>query len=361
MSGLLLRLAGPLQSWGERSTFDVRDTAGFPTHSGLLGLLACVMGRRRGESLEDLAALTFTIRVDRPGTRIIDYQTAGGALPPSMKVPTADGKGRPAGKGTVQTWREYLADAVFVVAVQGPSEVLDQVRHALRYPHWQPYLGRRSCPPDQPLLLDVPVEDPVAELCTRVPLARRVRRGDSPGRRHLPCRTPRRCPQRNPRCARRVHVGGPRLFTTSRVAEHTDATGGAGSLDVAGVPGAVAEIPEREGSGVSLWLVRILVNPRCHRVWSRGILDGGALHRDIMRYTRCLGARRVKRPMSFFVPSTPSRGCSPRPTLLRTTGDNLARTSRTAPGMLNIESLVSSMRLNTSSVPHRRQPHQTAR
>ncbi|ACU96747.1 type I-E CRISPR-associated protein Cas5/CasD [Saccharomonospora viridis] len=174
MSGLLLRLAGPLQSWGERSTFDVRDTAGFPTHSGLLGLLACVMGRRRGESLEDLAALTFTIRVDRPGTRIIDYQTAGGALPPSMKVPTADGKGRPAGKGTVQTWREYLADAVFVVAVQGPSEVLDQVRHALRYPHWQPYLGRRSCPPDQPLLLDVPVEDPVAELCTRVPLARRV-------------------------------------------------------------------------------------------------------------------------------------------------------------------------------------------
>lgn len=34
---------------------------------------------------------------------------------------------------------------------------------------------------------------------------------------------------------------------------------------------------------MSPWLVRITVNPRCHRVWSRGVLDGQALHRDIMR------------------------------------------------------------------------------
>lgn len=174
MSGFLLRLAGPLQSWGERSAFDTRDTAGFPTRSGLLGLIACALGRPRGESLDDMEALTFTVRVDRPGTRVVDYQTIGGALPPSRKVPTADGKGRPAGKGTVQTWREYLADAAFTVAVDGPREVLDRVREALRYPYWQPYLGRRSCPPDQPLLLDVAVDDPVAELHTRVPLARRV-------------------------------------------------------------------------------------------------------------------------------------------------------------------------------------------
>lgn len=174
MSGLLVRLAGPLQSWGERSAFDVRDTASFPTRSGLLGMIAGALGRRRGEPLDDLAALTFTVRIDRPGTRVIDYQTIGGALPPGQKVPTADGKGRPAGKGTVQTWREYLADAVFVVAVEGPQDVLAQARGALRRPRWQPYLGRRSCPPDQPLLLDVEVDDPVAELHTQVPLARRV-------------------------------------------------------------------------------------------------------------------------------------------------------------------------------------------
>lgn len=175
MSGLLLRLAGPMQSWGERSAFDVRDTAAFPTRSGLIGLLACCLGRARGETLDDLAELEFTIRIDRPGERMIDYQTAGGALPAGgPKIPTADGKGRPAGKGTVQTWREYLADAVFTVAVTGPTTVLDNARDGLRRPRWQPFLGRRACPPDTPLLLDRAVTDPLSELRSAVPLARRV-------------------------------------------------------------------------------------------------------------------------------------------------------------------------------------------
>ncbi|MEU6131372.1 type I-E CRISPR-associated protein Cas5/CasD [Saccharopolyspora sp. NPDC047091] len=178
MSGFLLRLAGPMQSWGERSAFDMRDTAAFPTRSGLLGLLACVLGRSRGESLDDLAQLSFTIRIDRPGVRMIDYQTTGGALPVrGPKVPTADGKGRPNAKGTLQTWREYLADAVFIVAVTGPDEILDRARAGLLKPRWQPFLGRRSCPPDAPLLLDRLVSDPIAELRTGVPLARRVSEG----------------------------------------------------------------------------------------------------------------------------------------------------------------------------------------
>ncbi|GAA0523029.1 hypothetical protein GCM10009545_26530 [Saccharopolyspora thermophila] len=176
---MLLRLAGPLQSWGERSTFDTRDTAGFPTRSGLLGMIACALGRRRGESLEDLAPLVFTIRIDRPGIRLIDYHTAGGGLPSGVKIPTADGKGRPEGKGTVQTWREYLADAVFTVAIEGPDTLLDEIRRALIRPRWQPFLGRRSCPPDQPLLLDVTVDDPVAELHQSLPLARQVTDDDT--------------------------------------------------------------------------------------------------------------------------------------------------------------------------------------
>ncbi|GAA3757375.1 type I-E CRISPR-associated protein Cas5/CasD [Salinactinospora qingdaonensis] len=172
MSGLLLRLAGPLQSWGERSVYESRDTAGFPTRSGMLGLIAAAMGRPRGSALADFKPLCFTVRIDRPGVRIVDYHTAGGALPPPAKIPTADEKGRPTGKGTIQTWREYLADAAFTVAIEGPQALVDQVRTALRAPHWQPYLGRRSCPPNQPLLLDRPVDDPVTELKTRVPLAR---------------------------------------------------------------------------------------------------------------------------------------------------------------------------------------------
>lgn len=178
MSGLLLRLAGPLQSWGERSKFDNRDTAGFPTRSGLLGMIACAQGRTRGDPLDDLSSLSFTIRIDRPGVRLIDYHTTGGGLRDGLKVPTADGKGRPDGKGTLQTWREYLADAVFIVAAEGPDDLLTEIHHKLASPRWQPYLGRRSCPPEQPMLLGR-VEDPLTHLRTRVPLARRPPREET--------------------------------------------------------------------------------------------------------------------------------------------------------------------------------------
>ena len=42
---LFLRLEGPLQSWGERGHWAVRDTAPEPTKSGVVGLLGCALGR----------------------------------------------------------------------------------------------------------------------------------------------------------------------------------------------------------------------------------------------------------------------------------------------------------------------------
>ena len=40
MPVLLLRLAAPLQSWGVESKFDTRRTLGYPTKSGVIGLVA---------------------------------------------------------------------------------------------------------------------------------------------------------------------------------------------------------------------------------------------------------------------------------------------------------------------------------
>ena len=40
---LLLRLEGPLQSWGGRARWDVRDTGRIPTKSGIVGLLGCAL------------------------------------------------------------------------------------------------------------------------------------------------------------------------------------------------------------------------------------------------------------------------------------------------------------------------------
>ncbi|MGW6973802.1 type I-E CRISPR-associated protein Cas5/CasD [Streptomyces sp. NPDC054952] len=168
MTGLLLRLAGPLQSWGERSAFPaVRDTAGFPTRSGLIGIFAAAQGLARGASLARYEALEITVRVDRPGTLLIDYHTVGGGQPAHLTAATSGGKNKGA---AVVTRRQYLADAAFVVAVTGPGDQITELAAALTHPHWAPYLGRRSCPPDEPFLLRSDVEDPVAELLTTVPL-----------------------------------------------------------------------------------------------------------------------------------------------------------------------------------------------
>ncbi|ULR48555.1 type I-E CRISPR-associated protein Cas5/CasD [Streptomyces deccanensis] len=171
MSGLLLRLAAPLQSWGERSAFTPdRDTAPFPTRSALTGMFAAAEGipRHDTSALDRYRALEFTVRIDRPGTRMIDYHTVGGGQPKEKTAATSGGSNKGA---AVVTRRHYLADAVFVIAVTGPHDTTTHIAHALHQPHWSPYLGRRSCVPDEPLLLRTHAADPVNDLLHHVPLS----------------------------------------------------------------------------------------------------------------------------------------------------------------------------------------------
>ncbi|MCA1188775.1 MULTISPECIES: type I-E CRISPR-associated protein Cas5/CasD [unclassified Saccharopolyspora] len=172
MSALLLRLGGPLQSWGTHSTWNERDTENVPTRSGLIGLIAAARGEPRTADLDQYRPLQMLVRVDRPGNTLIDFHTVGGGRPAGSTVPTASGKYRPEGKGTLVSRRHYLADAVFTVALTSPdAALLDTIETALRRPHWAPYLGRRACPPDGPFLL-ARVDDPATWLHEKLPLAR---------------------------------------------------------------------------------------------------------------------------------------------------------------------------------------------
>ncbi|WP_181785132.1 type I-E CRISPR-associated protein Cas5/CasD [Streptomyces phytophilus] len=168
MSGLLLRLAGPLQSWGERSVFTHRDTTAFPTRSALTGMFAAAEGRDRTQDPAYYADLRFTVRVDRPGLPLTDYHTVGGGLPPRETLITSEGKHKGA---AVVSHRQYLADAVFTVAVTGPDASVMRIAEALEHPIWAPFLGRRACVPDEPLLLAAGLTDPEQELLTSVPLS----------------------------------------------------------------------------------------------------------------------------------------------------------------------------------------------
>ncbi|MEU3262237.1 type I-E CRISPR-associated protein Cas5/CasD [Streptomyces albidoflavus] len=153
--GILLRLTGPLQSWGENSHYNYRDTAAFPTRSGLIGLLAAALGRPRHHPLDDLTPLSVTVRADRPGKPMRDFQTVGGGRPRHLTVTTAEGGKRKENAATLITDRWYLTDAAFTVALthHDATPLPPAWAHALAAPRWPLYLGRRSCPPEGPLLL----------------------------------------------------------------------------------------------------------------------------------------------------------------------------------------------------------------
>ena len=180
MSTLLLRLAGPLQSWGYRSRFSDRDTGLEPTKSGVVGLLCCALGRTRSESPANLAALRMHVRVDRQGTLLKDFHTAGDGIFRGGReyfAPTSSGA---KGKNPVVTERHYLQDASFLVALEGDSALLETLSEHLADPVWPLALGRRSCPPSEPVLVGpLTNQDAMTALCD-LPLRLH--------RRHLPTR-----------------------------------------------------------------------------------------------------------------------------------------------------------------------------
>lgn len=154
---LFLRFEAPLQSWGERGQWSERDTAPEPTKSGITGLLACALGWQDDKRISSLSRqIRLAVRCDQPGTYspLVDFHTVGGGyLESSPQLLTAEGKPK---KGhTELTYRYYLCDASFLVAIQAEQEVIAQLAHAVQYPHWPIYLGRKCCVPTRPVYDDV--------------------------------------------------------------------------------------------------------------------------------------------------------------------------------------------------------------
>ncbi|MBZ0070445.1 MAG: type I-E CRISPR-associated protein Cas5/CasD [Gammaproteobacteria bacterium] len=179
MPTLLLRLAGPMQSWGTTSRFDQRDTSKEPSKSGVIGLLAAALGIDRevwNDELKSLAALTMAVRHDRPGVLKRDYQTAGCAAADKMR--RANGSLSDDG---VTSQRHYLADAVFLVGLEGADRnLLERAHAALQNPVWLLALGRKSYVPSEPVWLDNSVVDaPLLEALAAKPWIATPRRWES--------------------------------------------------------------------------------------------------------------------------------------------------------------------------------------
>ena len=149
MKTILLKLSGPLQSYGTSSYFQTRYTDYYPSKSAVLGLLAACLGYRRDEEekLRELSTLKFAVRIDQQGGLLKDYHIAI-TDKEIVEIPQ-----------TYVTNRYYLEDALFVVALSGMDELIDTLIEAIKSPYFQPFMGRRSLPVPVDFFLGVSAED----------------------------------------------------------------------------------------------------------------------------------------------------------------------------------------------------------
>ena len=177
MNSLLLRFAGPLQSWGS-SGFAVRNTEAVPTRSGVIGLLRAALGAGRDEQGPAwLAELDIWARVEKAGRQEENFHTVN---PPSAAVAAARSRLKHLGTGKAgdadyvvpkasgAPWkvhgrvdalvsrRRYLADAEFLVAIaHDDPDTVGLLADAARNPVFMTYLGRKACSPAFPYHLGV--------------------------------------------------------------------------------------------------------------------------------------------------------------------------------------------------------------
>lgn len=160
---LALWLDAPLQSWGFESRFERRDTAMFPTKSGVLGLVLAAMGVPKGSPREKETLAAFSppgagmicVLIPRrsqrfmdpplPVRRLTDYHTI-------QNYRTADNP-KTRAEHTVQSWRDYLMDARFGVLLPSEPAMATEAARRLLNPIWGVWLGRKSCPPASPILV----------------------------------------------------------------------------------------------------------------------------------------------------------------------------------------------------------------
>ena len=160
---MILRLEAPLMAFGDEIVDNYGRVRAFPGASNITGLLANALGWNRGRRVEHQRLqdrLDFAVRLDRPGKRIPDFQTA--QLGGNDRGWTTHGvpEGRAGGAAAYRSphirFREMIADAALTLALrlEPPDETptLDDCAAALARPARPLFLGRKPCLPATPFL-----------------------------------------------------------------------------------------------------------------------------------------------------------------------------------------------------------------
>lgn len=144
MKTVTIKLTAPLQSYGDEANFDRRTSYDYPSKSAIIGLVAAALGySRRDSRIERLNQLAYAVRVDQPAKPMTDFQIVEWKRS-RRKL----------------TYRDYLQDAVFMVALGGEDDAfIDQIDWAIRHPHFQLALGRRANVPAGPIITSIWLEE----------------------------------------------------------------------------------------------------------------------------------------------------------------------------------------------------------
>lgn len=167
MTALVLRLAGPFQSWaGYRVSSKSIPTNPVPTMSAVAGLLGCCLGER--DYLALVPHFGLRVRLDRYNAPETDLQVAAGpkngtpdydAMMRAFQVAhgkTPGGSGaqiRYDGKNNGLFHRGFIPHSEFVCEITGDDGDVSRWLQAVQEPVWMPYLGRRGNAPSFPFVL----------------------------------------------------------------------------------------------------------------------------------------------------------------------------------------------------------------
>jgi CRISPR system Cascade subunit CasD len=161
MKTLLWQIAAPTQSCGNEHARQDRPTDGHPRKPAILGMLGAARGMARSD-LGHVAlaqAIGFAVAVLRPGHRFTDYHTV--LTPKAGQFFATRREEVAASDYTSETYREYLSDAYFLVAIwqkpEGQGADLDALARALENPVFELFAGRKSCSlslPPAPMVVD---------------------------------------------------------------------------------------------------------------------------------------------------------------------------------------------------------------
>jgi len=146
-------------AWGDVAVGEQRPTAGHPSKSAVLGLLAAALGIRRDDEVQQQALVeqyATAVRVDASGELLRDYHTA--QVPPArrgVRYHTRRDELRSDKLNTILSQRDYRMDASYSIAVWATGSerplTMAELSSALLRPRFTLYLGRKSCPPALPL------------------------------------------------------------------------------------------------------------------------------------------------------------------------------------------------------------------